>query len=101
MKRARLARLSLSFCMKRKRGPLVGTESFVPSIDHTMPPDRTFRRNFFVIAALHVVALAIIYFISGWPRKAPTDGVMWLENGSVGGGDAGGGRTPRPSRRPA
>lgn len=73
-----------------------------PSIDHTMQHDRTFRRNFFVIAALHVVAVAVIYFVSAWQRKSPADRVVWLEDGSVGGGNTGAGdAAPEPPPAPS
>ena len=72
------------------------------SIDHAMEHDRTFRRNFFVIAALHVGAVAIIYFVSTWQRKSPADRVMWLEDGSMGGGETGAGEAaPEPPPAPS
>ncbi|HEY3901275.1 MAG TPA: TonB family protein [Chthoniobacter sp.] len=53
-----------------------------------MPLDSNFRRNFFVIAGLHVAAVAIIYFASGWHHKSSEEKVVWLDGGSMGGGGA-------------
>ncbi|MEI9898310.1 MAG: hypothetical protein WDN28_31750 [Chthoniobacter sp.] len=33
---------------------------------------------------LHIIAVAVIYFVSSCQRKAPPDQVMWLEGGSGG-----------------
>jgi len=65
-----------------------------------MPPDRSFRRNFFVIASLHVVAVGVLYFLGTFHRKPPAEQVMWLEGGSIGGGEPGAGEAapdPPPS----
>src|SRR5579859_3444020 len=56
-----------------------------------MPPDRSFRRNFFVIAVFHVVAVGVLYLLGTFQRKPPPEQVMWLEGGSVGGGETGAG----------
>jgi TonB family protein len=53
-----------------------------------MRPDRTFRRNFFTIAALHVAAVVGIYLFSAWHKK-PAEQIVWLEGGSIGGGEPG------------
>jgi len=53
-----------------------------------MRPDPTFRRNFFVIGGLHIVAVVIVYFASGWHHKSHADKAMWLDGGSIGGGGA-------------
>jgi TonB family protein len=88
--------------VKRKGPPLVGNEGLSQTVEQTMPPDRTFRRNFLVIAGLHVVAVAVIYFVGAWHRKSTADRVMWLEDGSVGGGNAGSGEAaPEPPPAPA
>lgn len=52
-----------------------------------MPSDRTFRRNFFVIATLHVAFVVGLYLFGSWTKK-PVEQVMWMEGGSIGGGDA-------------
>lgn len=64
-----------------------------------MPPDHSFRRNFFVIAALHIVAVVVLFFGSMWLRKPHPDSVLWLEDGSIGGGETGAGAAA-PEARP-
>jgi TonB family protein len=54
-----------------------------------MPSDRAFRRNFVVIALLHVVFIAAVYLLGGWRSKPVEQQVMWIEDGSVGGGEPG------------
>jgi TonB family protein len=61
-----------------------------------MQPDSNFRRNFFVIAGLHVAAVAIIYFVSGWHHKSSSENVVWLDGGSIGGGGAQAGEAAAP-----
>lgn len=65
-----------------------------------MPPDRSFRRIFFVIALLHVVAVGVLYLLGTFQRKPPAEQVMWLEDGSVGGGETGAGEAT-PEQPPA
>jgi len=50
-----------------------------------MRPDRTFRRNFVVIAMLHVAFVVGVYLFGSWARK-PAEQIIWLEGGSIGGG---------------
>lgn len=61
--------------------------------------DRTFRRNFLVIAALHVGFVAAIYVFSALRGKPVTPQVMWLEGGSFGGGESPG-ETAAPEPEP-
>ena len=64
-----------------------------------MRPDRTFRRNLLVIAVLHVVAVVLIYLFSLWQGKSKADQVLWLEGGSIGGGNPGSGEpAPEPEK---
>ena len=67
-----------------------------------MRPDRTFRRNFFTIALLHVVAVVGIYLFGSWKRK-PAEQLVWLDGGSIGGGETGasepGAAAPEPPPR--
>lgn len=53
-----------------------------------MRPDRTFGRNFFLIALLHGAVVIGVYLFSSWHRKPPEQ-IVWMEDGSVGGGEAG------------
>src|SRR4051812_9772757 len=52
-----------------------------------MRPDRTFRRNFFVIATLHVMIVVGLYLFASW-HHSPAKPVFWMD-GSGGGGEPG------------
>ena len=63
------------------------------------PSDSSFRRNLLIVAALHVVFIGAVWLASEWPGKKPPDQVLWLEGGSVGGGETGAGE-PEPVSNP-
>jgi TonB family protein len=65
-----------------------------------MRPDRSFRRNFFTIAALHVAAVVGIYLFGSWHKK-PAEQIVWLEGGSIGGGEPGTGEPAAAAPEPA
>ncbi len=52
-----------------------------------MPPDRTFRRNVAIVAALHVAFIVAIYVIASLRSKPAPPQIVWLEGGSIGGGN--------------
>ena len=56
-----------------------------------MPEDSSFRRNLLIVAALHIVFIGAVWLVSLWPGKKTPDQVLWLEGGSVGGGETGAG----------
>jgi len=65
-----------------------------------MPPDRTFRRNVAIVAALHVVFVALVYVISSLHNKPAPPQVLWLDGGSIGGGDMPGENSAAPAPEP-
>ncbi len=63
-----------------------------------MTEDRQFRRNFALVAALHLVLLAGLFvFGKLQPRPHPPE-ILWLDGGSLGGGGAP--ETPEPEATP-
>lgn len=57
-----------------------------------MDEARIFRRNFFIICAIHLLGVALFFFLGKLaPSKPPAEQVVWLESGMPGqnaGGDA-------------
>lgn len=53
-----------------------------------MPADRTFRRNLVVIAAVHLLLVVGIFVWAAFHRKPVEQQVLWIDGGSVGGGEA-------------
>ena len=64
-----------------------------------MPEDSSFRRNLLIVAALHVFFIGAVWLASEWPGKKTPDQVLWLEGGSVGGGETDAGE-PEPASNP-
>ena len=64
-----------------------------------MPEESNFRRNLLIVAALHVLFIGAVWLISEWPGKKTPDQVLWLEGGSVGGGETDAGE-PEPVSNP-
>ena len=64
-----------------------------------MPEDSSFRRNLLIVAVLHVFFIGAVWLASEWPGKKAPDQVLWLEGGSVGGGETGAGE-PEPVSNP-
>lgn len=52
-----------------------------------MPPDRTFRRNIAIVAAFHVAFAGLVYLIGSLRAKPAPAQVLWLDGGSIGGGE--------------
>ena len=52
-----------------------------------MPPDRTFRRNIAIVAAFHVAFVGLVYLIGSLRAKPAPAQVLWLDGGSIGGGE--------------
>ena len=61
--------------------------------------DRTFRRNLLVIGALHIAFVVGIYVFTALREKPVTPQVVWLEGGSLGGGERPG-ETTAPAPEP-
>ncbi len=51
--------------------------------------DTLFRRNVFIIAALHLLAVALMFLWSAWKHKPAPDKVIWMDGGAMGGATAG------------
>lgn len=58
-----------------------------------MPEDPTFRRNLIVVAALHIAFIGAVGLFSQCQKKAPPAQILWLEGGSIGGGEPADGET--------
>ena len=65
-----------------------------------MPPDRTFRRNVAIVAALHIAFVGLVYLIGSLRAKPAPEQVLWLEGGSIGGGDFPGENSAAPAPAP-
>ena len=61
-----------------------------------MPEDSAFRRNLLIVAALHGIFIGVVWLVSLLPAKAPPAQVLWLEGGSIGGGEPGDGEAAPP-----
>ncbi len=61
-----------------------------------MPEDSAFRRNLLLVAALHVAFVGAVWLLGLWPSKTPPAQVVWLEGGSIGGGEPGEGEAAPP-----
>ncbi|MEA3186677.1 MAG: hypothetical protein QOD99_507 [Chthoniobacter sp.] len=51
--------------------------------DQKAPEQAPFRRNFFLVAAIHLVAFVAIWFFTRAPRPVHRDRVTWLDGGSA------------------
>lgn len=52
-----------------------------------MRPDRTFQRTVIIVGVLHVIVIAAVYVFSSLRGKATPPQVIWLVDGSIGGGE--------------
>ena len=59
------------------------TDFFADVKEAAIQPDNAFRRNFFVIATLHVAAVAGIFLLNTFQHKSPKDEVVWLDGGEL------------------
>lgn len=59
-----------------------------------MRPDRSFRRNIVIVSLLHLAVVAGLYLFHSLGKKPEVPQVLWLEGGSLGGGDITGEAAP-------
>lgn len=61
-----------------------------------MPPDRSFQRHIVIVALAHVVLVVGLYLFSMFGKRPEVPQVLWLDGGSIGGGDITGEAAPAP-----
>lgn len=64
-----------------------------------MKSNSVFRRNLIIVAALHVAFVGALFFAGKFSGNPPVENIMWIEGGSIGGGEPGEGE-PEPPPEP-
>lgn len=66
-----------------------------------MKSDSVFRRNLAIVAALHVAFVSVLFFAGKFQRKPRVENIVWLEGGSIGGGESADGDAEPAAPEPA